>query len=262
MRITLFTANQNRHNYLINLLSGVCDELFVIQEARTIFPGILPGNQIVSKTMESYFQNVKNAENKIFPNSHIRIKNKTVNVLPLQAGDINKCSMEKLSDFLKSDIYLVFGSSYLKGELVDFLIKNKTLNIHMGISPYYRGASCNFWALYDGNPHLVGATIHMLSAGLDNGAILYHALSEHRDNTFEYTMSTVKSAFHSLVDRINDGSIFRIKPAPQTKEKQLRYSRRNEFNDDVVQLFMKKKINLKAMEFDLKLLKNPYFLKP
>jgi len=39
----------------------------------------------------------------------------------------------------------------------------------MGISPYYRGNDCNFWALNDNNPHLVGSTIHLLSKGLDNG---------------------------------------------------------------------------------------------
>ena len=67
---------------------------------------------------------------------------------------------------------------YIKGPLVNFLIKKKAINIHMGISPYYRGADCNFWAMYDGNSHLVGATIHMLSKGLDSGSILYHAMSK------------------------------------------------------------------------------------
>ena len=44
MKITLFTSNKNRHNYLINLLSEVSDELFVIQECGTIFPGIISFN--------------------------------------------------------------------------------------------------------------------------------------------------------------------------------------------------------------------------
>ena len=41
MKITLFTTNNNRHNYLINLLSKISDELFVLQECGIIFPGIL-----------------------------------------------------------------------------------------------------------------------------------------------------------------------------------------------------------------------------
>ena len=77
----------------------------------------------------------------------------------------------QLQAALSSDIYIVFGASFIKGWLVDFLIKNKAINIHMGLSPYYRGSSCNFWAMYDNNPNYVGATIHYLSKGLDSGEI-------------------------------------------------------------------------------------------
>ena len=56
MKITLFTSNQNRHNYLINLLSGICNELWVVQECGTIFPGIVPGHYPSSETMKKYFE--------------------------------------------------------------------------------------------------------------------------------------------------------------------------------------------------------------
>ena len=56
----------------------------------------------------------------------------------MKEGDINKCSTKSLSNFLKSDIYIVTGSSFIKGELAKFLIK-KALSIHMGLAPYYRG---------------------------------------------------------------------------------------------------------------------------
>ena len=87
MKITLFTANQNRHNYLVNLLSNNCDELFVVQENRTIFPGIVPGHHPVSEIMKKYFKNVVNAQSKIFGNSHINGKNKNIHLFPLQSGD-------------------------------------------------------------------------------------------------------------------------------------------------------------------------------
>ena len=117
MKITLFTANQNRHNYLVNLLSNNCDELFVVQENRTIFPGIVPGHYPATKTMKEYFKNVVNAQSKIFGNSHINGKNKNIHIFPLQSGDLNKCSLEMFNDFLKSDVYVVFGSSYFSAFL-------------------------------------------------------------------------------------------------------------------------------------------------
>ena len=50
MKITLFTSNNIRHNYLIKLLSNISEELFVVQECGTIFPGTIQGNYFVSKT--------------------------------------------------------------------------------------------------------------------------------------------------------------------------------------------------------------------
>ena len=71
MKITLFTSNQNRHNYLINSLSKISKELFVVQECKTIFPGIVKGQYPANNTMEKYFQNVSNAELDLFGNSFI-----------------------------------------------------------------------------------------------------------------------------------------------------------------------------------------------
>ena len=260
MKITLFTSNKNRHNYLINLFSNICDELFVVQERRTIFPGIIPDHYPVSDTMKKYFENVNAAQNKFFGNSYVNSSSKNIKLLPILSGDLNKCSLTFLSDFLKSDIYVVFGSSYIKRELVDYLVKQKAINIHMGVSPYYRGTDCNFWALYDNNPHLAGATIHMLSKGLDSGPMLYHAMSNIKTNPFEYTMSTVKAAFHSIAERIEDKSIFEIKPIIQNKKNEIRYSKKIEFNDEVVKKYFNKEINLNSKKFDNSLLKEPFFL--
>ena len=260
MKITLFTSNKNRHNYLINLFSNICDELFVVQECGTIFPGIIDSYYPGSNTMKKYFENVNAAQNNLFGNSYVNNFNKNIKILPILSGDLNKCSLTFLSDFLNSDIYVVFGSSYIKGELVEFLVKNKTINIHMGVSPYYRGTDCNFWALYDNNPHLVGATIHMLSKGLDSGPMLYHAMSSLKSNPFGYTMSTVKSAFHSIAERIKDKSIFNIEPFIQDKSKEIRYSKKNEFNEEVVKNYFNKTIDLNSKQFDNSLLKKPFFL--
>jgi methionyl-tRNA formyltransferase len=210
--------------------------------------------------MKKYFENVNNAQSHLFGNSYVNNKKKNIKILPMISGDLNQCSMNLLSDFLKSDVYVVFGSSYIKGELVDFLVKQKAINIHAGVSPYYRGTDCNFWALYDDNTHLVGTTIHLLSKGLDSGPMLYHAMSNLKTNPFEYTMSTVKSAFHSIAERIKDGSIFTIKPIVQDKIKEVRYSKKSEFSEEVVREYFEKKINLNSKKFDNSLLKEPFFL--
>ena len=261
MKITLLTSNKNRHNYLINLLSTISDELFVIQECDTIFSGILPGHYQASPIIQKYFKNVSNVQSKLFGNTYVNNLKKNIKILPMVSGDLNKCSMTLLSDFLKSDIYIVFGSSFIKGELIDFLVKQRAINIHAGVSPYYRGTDCNFWALYDNNQHLVGTTIHLLSKGLDSGPILYHAMSNNiKTSPYEYTMSTIKSAFHSIVERIEDNSIFKLNPIIQDKNKEIRYSKKNEFNEEILKEYFKKDINLNNIKFDNSLLIEPFFL--
>jgi methionyl-tRNA formyltransferase len=260
MKVTLFTSNNHRHNYFINLLSNFCDELWVIQECKTLFMDKNNEKYENKNIIEEYFNKVLEAQNKIFKKEFVNKNNKNIKTLPILNGELNKLPLSYLDDFLKSDIYVVFGSSYIKGELVDFLVKKKAINIHAGVSPYYRGTDCNFWALYDDNPHLVGTTIHLLSKGLDTGPILYHAMSNLKSNPFEYTMSTVKSAFHSITERIKDGSIFTIKSIFQDKIKEVRYSKKSNFSEQTVKEYFEKKIDLYSKKFDNSLLKEPFFL--
>ncbi len=257
MNITLITSDQIRHNYLVNLLSNIATKLNVIQEKKTFFSN----QNKISNLMKNYFLKVDDAQKKVFGNATIDKKNKNIKLLSLENKELEKCSLNSLSDFLNSDIFIVFGSSFIKKDLVNFLIDHKALNIHLGISPYYRGADCNFWALFDNNPHLVGATIHLLSKGLDSGQILYHALSEIKEDPFIYTMSAVKSAFESIAQKIENKTIFEHTPEIQDKSKEIKYSKKNEFNDEVIKKFILNKIDLNSKIFKLDLYKNPYFLK-
>ena len=102
MRITLFTSNKNRHNYFINLLSKVSEELFVVQECSTILS--VPVHYQASSIMKNYFEYVINAQYKLFGNSYVN-NEKNIKILPMLLGDLNQFPINLLSDFLKSDIY-------------------------------------------------------------------------------------------------------------------------------------------------------------
>ena len=260
MKITLFTSNNNRHNYLINYLGKFCEKLFVVQEFRSMSSRVVPSRYPTSEIMKKYFSRVNDAQIKFFGNSILNPDSNNIKFLSLPMGNLKNCSISFLSEYLKSDLYIVFGSSYIKGELIDFLIRKKTINIHMGVSPYYRGADCNFWALYDNNPHLVGATVHFISKGLDDGPILFHALSKLKNDPFEYTMSTVKSAFKSIVSKIENETILKIKSIPQNKKKEIRYTKSKDFNEEIVKKFFSKDINLTLKKSDNNIFKDPYFL--
>ena len=52
---------------------------------------------------------------------------------------------------------------------------------------------------------------------------------------------------------------FEINPVVQDKEKEIRYSKKIEFNDQIVNEYFNKEINLNSKKFDNSLLKEPYF---
>ena len=73
-------------------------------------------------------------------------------------------------------------------------------------------------------------------------------------------MSTVMSAFYSIAKRIKDGSILTIKPLVQDKSKEIRYTKKIDFNEDVVKEYFEKKIDPNSKQFDNSLLKDAFFL--
>ena len=62
MKITLFTTNQTRHNYFINLLSNIATELNVIQESRERSIKTIHGHYPATEIMKGYFEKVLEAQ--------------------------------------------------------------------------------------------------------------------------------------------------------------------------------------------------------
>ena len=261
MRITVFTSNQPRHVALIESLAGIADEVFAVQECNTVFPGQVADFFRKSDVMQGYFQQVIAAEEQVF--GQPRFVPEKVRNLPIKMGDLNQLSMEVLGPALESDVYVVFGASYIKGPLCEFLVERGTLNIHMGISPFYRGSSTNFWAMYDRRPEYVGATIHRLTAGLDSGPMLYHAFPAVDEyEPFALGMEAVKAAHVSLVERIASGEIESYEPMEQDKGRQLRYTRNADFTDEVAREYMDRLPNPEEIREALSARDESCFLRP
>jgi methionyl-tRNA formyltransferase len=100
--------------------------------------------------------------------------------------------------------------------------------------------------MYDGNPSYVGATIHMLSKGLDSGNILFHCVPKFQefDNQFDFTMRSVLVAQEGLVQTVKDDQIFSMSNVKQDTSLELRYTRNNDFKDDVAREFLERDVDL------------------
>jgi hypothetical protein len=261
MKVTLFTGNQPRHLALVKRLAQRVDSVFAVLECTTLFPGQVPDFFRKSDVMREYFGHVQSAERKLFGEATFTPPN--VRSLSMRSGDLSMFAREQIAEALESDAYIVFGASYIKGWLADFLVSRNAVNIHMGVSPYYRGSSCNFWALFDDRPELVGATIHYLSKGLDSGPILYHALPAFADDDpFIFTMRAVEAAQRSLVERLIDGNLFGLEPIPQDRNAEIRYTRNADFTDEIAETYLRRDIDTQRIRELLSSANKPDLLRP
>jgi len=69
---------------------------------------------------------------------------------------------------LRPDLAVHAGAGILRAPLLA-LPRLGTLNVHMGILPYYRGMNVAEWAQFNGDP--VGCSVHLVDAGIDTGPI-------------------------------------------------------------------------------------------
>ena len=73
---------------------------------------------------------------------------------------------------LNPDLIISFGCSIIKGKLLD-LFKGRFINVHLGLSPYYRGSGTNYWPMVYGEFEFIGATFMHIDAGIDTGKIIH-----------------------------------------------------------------------------------------
>jgi methionyl-tRNA formyltransferase len=189
--------------------------------------------------MTEYFSRVQQAEDHFF-GSGITLDSR-VNTQLIAPGQLNQLTPQQLQAALETDYVVVFGSSYIKGWLADALIAKNAVNLHMGISPQYRGSACNFWALFDNNPQFVGATIHRLAKSLDAGSVIQHVRPEFTDqNLFHFSMQAVATGHDALAALILNNKLQTVIPEPQDQQLEIRYSKNADFSDEVAASFLKR----------------------
>jgi phosphoribosylglycinamide formyltransferase 1 len=87
-------------------------------------------------------------------------------------GEINQDIHARDIASLEPDLLAAYGCSLIRDPLLS-MFKGRFLNVHLGLSPYYRGSGTNFWPLVQGRPEFVGATFMHIDAGVDTGEIIH-----------------------------------------------------------------------------------------
>ncbi len=114
------------------------------------------------------------------------------------------------------------------------IISKKTLeqltcpvvNLHIGITPKYRGIHGGYWAIFNKEPHLFGVTLHYVDSGIDTGKIITQTVVTYsrQDNFKTYPILQYAAGIqllHQHLPAILSHST--TSPTPLTSESNLYY---------------------------------------
>jgi folate-dependent phosphoribosylglycinamide formyltransferase PurN len=87
---------------------------------------------------------------------------------------VNDEYCKQLLQQLQPGIILVNGTRIISKKILQ-CTNAVFVNMHVGITPWYRGSHGGYWALYNNDAKNFGTTIHLVDAGVDTGGILKQA---------------------------------------------------------------------------------------
>lgn len=192
-KILILTANSGRHYYFVNkIIENYPDNSSVILNGKAIKrsfhekckrqlkkPYTFLKNRILnlvfskaSKKLDSEKQEKENyyfgAEKKIFFSKY------SSHILDKVMKDDRSLNSQRIVDVINKyepDIIVVMGTCLVSKKIIKSA--KVVLNIHTGLSPYYRGGASNFWPFINKDLDKFGVTIHLMTTGIDSGPIIY-----------------------------------------------------------------------------------------
>ena len=206
MNLLILTANDNRHMYfaceIVNKFNN--ENISVLIESKKnpkdisnfklvrIFKRFIRSknkinflkrnflNLLFYRYIKKVEKEKKNTEKLIFKSfTHSNLSNLQTKSFDFvdQGRSINDKKYVNLIKKINPDIIVVMGTSLIKEEIIK-IPQLGILNMHTGLSPYYRGGKTNFWPFIFNDLGACGVTIHKLDQGIDSGDIISHGLPE------------------------------------------------------------------------------------
>jgi len=240
--VIILCGQSPRHLYFANKLCRNCNPKAIIQESKRnwstkkVLRQISKPSRLAQKIWRWLRDRKRYIGNKeaefFFGDAAPKLERED---LRQEVPHINHPKVSAIAEKLNPDLIAVFGTSLIKGELLE---KGRLgiVNLHGGLSPEYRGADCTFWALYNQEPEKVGCTIHYINAGIDTGDLIAHIRPEVKETDDELTLfwrgiRDSTDVFTELLDLLEKGEQFGATQNSkgqlyQVKDRQLAHERR------------------------------------
>lgn len=199
LKIVILTSNGLRHKFFANSLTSHVDDALIISECKPT-SSIELNSEILSE-IDEHFILRDDTEKLFFPNNDF-FHAKT---LPILYKEVNLNYVYDVVKKFQPDIMFIFGSYIIREPLLSLLPPGRIINLHLGLSPYYRGSGTNFWPFVNNELHFLGSTILHLDSGIDTGDIICHVRPEFTidDNVHTIGCKIIESSVKKLIEIIN-----------------------------------------------------------
>lgn len=118
-------------------------------------------------------------------------------------SDINAPAVQRRLEEAGADLLVDHGTAIVKPPVIE--TTPLALNLHWGLSPYYRGTNCTEWALLHWDPYNIGVTVHRLAQRIDGGDIVGQARVDidPRDTPLSINMKLTAAGTDIMISAIN-----------------------------------------------------------
>jgi methionyl-tRNA formyltransferase len=137
---------------------------------------------------------------------------------------VNDASCMQLLQQIQPDIVIVNGTRIISKKILQ-CTKAVFINMHVGITPFYRGSHGGYWALYYNDAAHFGTTIHAVDAGVDTGAVLQQVFAQpaKEDNFTTYPVIQTGEGIAALKNVIEKVAANNYSPVQHTEKGNMYY---------------------------------------
>ena len=206
MRVMIFSGSHPRHSFVHKaILESDLECAAVIMEREDLVPE--PPLGIPQNDRDNFirhFQERDNVESRIFGQSSSQEVFCNIPTLYCQSEDLNTNATVEFVKNFKPDWAFIFGVDLIKDPLLSLLPKDK-VNLHLGLSPWYRGSATLFWPFYFLQPQYAGVTFHQIVPEADAGDIIHQSVPEIKfgDGIHDVSARAVVRAKHDLIKLVS-----------------------------------------------------------
>ena len=240
VKVILLTGSELRHNFFASFISSYpnIDLKLVIHESN---------NKLKKNPLYKKYKIVKNHVDlrhkveKTFFQSFVK-KNKKYSFIQIKKSKINDNKIFQLIKKEKVNFLISYGCSIISTEFIN-LFRPNFFNIHLGLSPYYKGAGTNFFPFVNKQLQFCGSTIMQIDRKIDGGKIIHQLRPDF--NT--------EDNIHTIGNKIIKKTAFDLCKILTTKKRIKFYNLKSEFK---TRIYKQKDFNQKNLMLATSNLKN------